>query len=139
DAVATHHVAADARDAGVRLVVDEDVAAVVVAVGLAHVRVVAVAAGREVRPEHALALVGDAPADGEVGVEHRDAHQLAHRGHADQAHLAGLAAAPEAVVLVELAGRYVVGSGFVLAVLALAFAIVSGGGTFRATVVPLAT
>src|SRR6185312_14124896 len=43
------------------------------------------------------------------------------------------------VVLVELAGRHVVGSGFVLAVLALAFGIVSGGGTFRATVVPLAT
>ena len=117
DLVDLHYVAADARDAGVGLVVDPDIAPIVGAVGERHVRVVGItvevdpAARLEVllglrqQPlgEDALALVGLAPAGRALAVEHRDAHQLAHRRHADDAHLAGLAAAPEAVVVVELA------------------------------------
>ena len=59
---------------------------------------------RQALGQDLAALVGLAPAGGAAAVEDRDAHQLAHRGHAHDADLAGLPAAPEAVVLVELAG-----------------------------------
>ena len=117
DLVALHDVEPDAGDAGVGLVVDEEIAAVIGAVGERQVRVVQVAvrvdaaavlqelAGlrRQTLGQHLQALVGLAPAGGAAAVEHRDAHQLAHRGQADDAHLAGLAAGEEHVVLVELA------------------------------------
>src|SRR5690606_16291148 len=46
---------------------------------------------------------GDTPAGGAADVEHRDAHEFTHGRHAQDAHFAGVAAAPEAVVFVELA------------------------------------
>src|SRR5690606_7226339 len=54
--------------------------------------------------EDALALVGNAPAGGGVDVEHRDAHQFAHRGDAQHADFTGVTARPEAVVFVQFAG-----------------------------------
>ena len=118
DLVALHHVETDAADARVRLVVGEEVAPVVGAVGEGRMRMVQVAVGEGPAPvlqelailgrqafgEDLQALVGLPPAGGAVAVEHRDAHQLAHRGQADDADLAGLAAGEEHVVLVELAG-----------------------------------
>lgn len=105
DAVAFHDVQADARDPAVGLVVDEQVLAVVLAVGHRDVRMVAVAV-EEARAvaEDPLALVGQAPAGGRVDVEHRYAHQLAHRRHAEHAYFAGMSAAPEPVVLIQFAG-----------------------------------
>ena len=120
DPVALHHVAAHPRHARVRLVVHEDVAAVVGAVGEGHVRVVQVAVvvhplalrgeeglrlGQGALFEDAEALVGLAPAGRRAAVEHRHAHQLAHGGEAEDAQLARLARGPEAVIFVELAGR----------------------------------
>src|SRR5262249_44695597 len=49
------------------------------------------------------ALVRQAPARRRAAVEYGDAHQLAHRGKAEYAQFAGLAAAAEHVVLVEFA------------------------------------
>jgi len=89
DLVGLHDVAADAGDARVRLVVDEQVAPVVGAVRVGHVHVVRVAvleAGR--LAEDALALVGLAPSGGAVAVEHRDPHELAHGRDAEHADLA---------------------------------------------------
>ena len=117
DLVALHDVAAHARHARVGLVVHVDVAAVVVALGERHVRVVQVAvdvgatAVGQVPPglrgqpfgEHLEAFVGLAPAGGAAAVEHRDAHQLTHRWHADDAQLAALATREEPVVLVQFA------------------------------------
>ena len=117
DLVAFHHVAADARDAAIGLVVDENVAAVIGAVGERHVRVMRVAVDEGAAParpetcglrqqpfgEDLPAFVGQSPAGGAVAIEHRDAHELAHRREADDAHLAGLAAAAEAVIFVEIA------------------------------------
>ena len=59
--------------------------------------------GRQALGQDLEALVGLPPAGGAVAVEHRDAHQLAHGGQADDADLAGLAAGEEHVVFVELA------------------------------------
>jgi hypothetical protein len=122
--VALHDVATDAGDAGVGLVVDPDVAPVVGAVGERHVGMVGITVEIRHAPgleeclglrEHLLtqdleALVGLAPAGRAAAIEHGDAHQLAHGRHADDAHLPGLAAAPEAVVLVQIARAHV---GFV--------------------------
>ena len=124
DLVDLHHVAANPGDARIRLVVDPEIASVVRAVGKRHVRVVRVAigvdaaAGFEKLPGlwcepfgHDLAaLVGEPPARGAAAVEHRDAEELTHGGDAKDAHLAGLAARPKAIVFVELAGRHVGGA-----------------------------
>ena len=56
--------------------------------------------------QHLQALVGLAPTGGAATVEDGNAHQFAHRGEADDAHLAGLAAREEDVVFVEFAGRH---------------------------------
>ena len=117
DLVALHDVEPYPRHAAVGLVVHEDVAAVVGAVRERDVRVVQVAvhvgaaavleefAGRRLHPlgQHLQAFVGLAPTGGAAAVEDRDAHQFAHRGKADDAHLAGLAAGEEHVVFVEFA------------------------------------
>src|SRR5690606_6225210 len=105
DLVRLHDVQTDTSDAGVGLVVDEQVLAVVAAVGHRDVRVVAVPV-REVLTHDLLAFVGDAPAGGRVGVEHRDTHQLAHRGNAQHAHFTLVTTRPEAVVLVQFTGRH---------------------------------
>ena len=117
DLVDLHDVAADAGDARVGLVVDEDVAAVIGAVGEGHVRVVQVAVligaaavlqelpgfRQQALGQDLPALVGLAPAGGGAAVEDRHAHQFAHRRQAENAQLAALAAAGEHVVFVELA------------------------------------
>ena len=137
DLVALHHVAAHARDAGVGLVVDEDVAPVIRAVGKRHVRVVRVAIGQHAAEAlgelargrgHALGhdlatFVGEAPAGGAVDVKDRNAHELAHRRHAQDADLAGLAARVEGIVVVELAG---LDDAVLLALAFLAFLRVGG-------------
>jgi len=70
------------------------------------VRVVAVAVEELGAVAHdRAAFVGQAPAGGGVDVEHRDAHQFAHRRDAHHAHFALVAAAPEAVVVVQFAWR----------------------------------
>jgi hypothetical protein len=117
DLVADEVVEPDARDAAVDLVVDPGVAAVVVAVLVGGVRVVGVAhrvAQRAIGlgAHDLLGLVGDAPADQRVRHEAGDAQQLAARGQAQHAHVAGVAAAPEAVVGVELAGLQMGAVGF---------------------------
>ena len=90
----------------VGLVVHEEVAAVIGAVGEGQVRMVQVAVHDRCRRgssgirgspaagprSGSSALVGQAPAGGAAAVEHRNAHQFAHRRQADDAHLAGLAA-----------------------------------------------
>ena len=105
----------------VGLVVDEEVAAVIGAVGERQMRMVGVAVvidrrravceelpGRRQQPfgQDLAAFVGQAPAGGAAAVEDRDAHQLAHRRQAEDADLAGLAAAAEDVIFVELAGLH---------------------------------
>src|SRR5690606_21445020 len=105
DPVRLHDVQTDTGDAGVGLVVDEQVLAVVAAVGHRDVRVVAVTVGvLGAFAQHALALVGNAPAGGGVDVEHRDAHQFAHRGDTQHADFTGVTARPETVVFVQFAG-----------------------------------
>ena len=116
DLVADEIVQTDARDAAVDLVVDPGVAAVVVAVLVRGVRVVGVAHGVAQRAiglgaHDRLGLVGDAPAHQGVGHEAGDAKQFATRGHAEHAHVAGVATAPQTVVGVELAGLEVRGVG----------------------------
>ena len=117
DLVALHDVEAHPRDPAVGLVVHEGVAAVIGAVGERDVRVMQVAvhvgaaaileefAGLRQQPfgQHLQALVGLAPSGGAAAVEDGNAHQFAHRGKADDAHLAGLAAGEEDVVFVEFA------------------------------------
>ena len=117
DLVALHHVEADPGDAAVRLVVHEQVAAVIGAVGERGVRMVEIAveidatAARQELPGLGLqplgqdlaALVGLPPARGAAAVEDRDAHQLAHRRQAHDPDLAGLAAREEDVILIQLA------------------------------------
>lgn len=103
DLVALHDVQADPRHAGVGLVVDKQVFAVVAAIGGGQVRVMAITVlVLGALAEDALALVGQAPAGGRIDVEYRDAHQLAHRRHTQHPHFALVAAAPETVVLVQL-------------------------------------
>ena len=115
--VAFHHVAADAANAGVRLVIDEDVAAVISAVGEGHMRVVQVAVaedaalvfeeflgvGQHFFAHDAAAFIGLPPAGSAIVVEHRDAHQLAHGRHTEDADFTRLAAGVEDVVFVEIA------------------------------------
>ena len=120
DLVALHHVAAHAGDAGVGLVVHEQVAAVVIAFGHRHVNVMKVAVVMHLLAigfEKLLGLVGHvflhdaqrfiglAPAGGRAAVEHRNPHQLAHRRNAQYPHLAGLARRPETIILVQLPRR----------------------------------
>src|SRR5690606_9753076 len=102
--VALHDVEADTRDAAVGLVVDEQVLAVVLAVGHGDVRVVAVAVQELGAVAHdRAAFVGQAPAGGGVDVEHRNTHQLAHGRYAQHADFALVTAGPEAVILVQFA------------------------------------
>ena len=115
--VALHNVATDPRNSRVRLVVDEDIAAVVRAVGERHVRMVGVAVEHDAAlvlqilgrfRKHPVGhdldrLVGLAPARCAAPVEDGNAHELAHRRDPEDADLARLAARPEAVVVVELA------------------------------------
>ena len=117
DLVALHDVETHPRHAAVGLVVHEGVAAVIGAVGERDVRVMQVAvhvgaaaileefAGLRQHPfgQHLQALVGLPPSGGAATVEDGNAHQFAHRGQADDAHLAGLAAREEDVVFVEFA------------------------------------
>ena len=117
DLVALHDVAAHARHARVGLVLHEQVTPVVGAVGERHVRVVQVAVEedaaaflqelarlrRQALGQDLAAFVGQTPTGGAIVVEHRHAHQLAHRGQAVDAQLARLAAGEEHVVLVEFA------------------------------------
>ena len=105
--------------AAIGLVVHEGVTPVVGAVGERDVRVVQVAvhegaaavleefAGRRLHSlrQHLQAFIGLAPTRGAAAVEYGNAHQFAHRGKTDDAHLAGLAAREEHVVFVEFAGR----------------------------------
>jgi hypothetical protein len=108
DLVADEVVEPDAGDAGVDLVVDPRVAAVVVAVLVRGVRVVGVAHGIAqaaigLGAHDGLALVGDAPAHQGVGNEAGDAGDFAAGGQAQHSQVAGVATAPKAVVGVELA------------------------------------
>src|SRR6516225_4062116 len=120
DLVALHDVGADTGQARVRLVIDENIAPVIGAVGERHMRVMAVAVlpspiqvsleafaglGRQPFGQYFQRLVGLSPSGGAAPVEHGNAHQLAHRRHADDANFAGLAAGEEDVVFVELAWR----------------------------------
>ena len=119
DLVALHHVAAHPRDAGVGLVVHEKIPPVIGALGERHVRMVQIAVviglhavcgevllrfGQKPLRQNLQALVGLAPAGRRAAVEDRNPHQFAHRRHAQDAQLAGLARGPEAVVLIKLAG-----------------------------------
>ncbi len=117
DLVAFHHVAADAGDAAVGLVVHEYIAAVIGAVRERHMRMVQIAVhegsaaiGEELaglRPqafgEDLEALIGQTPPGRAAAIEHRNAHELSHRGEPEDAHLACLAAAVKGVIFVEVA------------------------------------
>ncbi|MNT14922.1 hypothetical protein D3C72_1499460 [compost metagenome] len=108
DLVADEIVEPDARQPCVDLVVDPRVAAIVVAVLVRGMHVVRVADGVQhvavgTRAHHALGFIGDAPAGQRIGHEARNAMQLAPRGQAQHAHVARMAAAPQAVVGIELA------------------------------------
>src|SRR5690606_21518132 len=94
----------DTGNAAVGLVVDEQVLAVVLAVGHGDMRVVAVA-GQELGafPHDGAAFVGQTPAGCRVDVEYRNTHQLAHGRHAQHTHFALVTARPEAVIVVQLA------------------------------------
>ncbi len=92
----------DPRHAAVH-VVDEEPAAVVVAVGFREGRVVHVAPGQVA--EHRLRLVVIAVARGRVGRVHRDRRKVAHRGDAVDVDLARVASRGEQVELVEVARR----------------------------------
>ncbi len=111
DLVSFHHIQTDTGNTGVGLVVDERPATVIVAIGAGRLRVV----GITVFPldglaEHFLTLVGDAPTGGGTTVEHRNTHQLAHGRNTNDAHLTGLTATPDAIVLVQF-GRAYMGLG----------------------------
>ena len=109
DLVTDEIVETDARNAGVDLVIDPGVAAIVVAVlvgGVCMVRVgnvvaqVTVGLGAHDR----LGFVGDAPTDQGVGDEAGNAQQLTARWHAQHAHVARVAAAPDAVIGIKFTG-----------------------------------
>ena len=122
DLVALHDVEADAADARVRLVIGVKVASVIGAVGERRMRMVQVTVLIDAAPifqefatfrrepfgQHAQALICLAPARGAVAVEHGNAHQLAHRGAADDADFTRLAAGKEHVILVEFARLHLV-------------------------------
>ena len=102
--VALHDIQTDTRDAGVGLVVDKYVLAVVFTINHGDVRVVAVAVEELGAVAHdRAAFVGQTPAGGGVDVEHRNTHQLAHGRQAQHAHFTLVTTAPEADVVVQLA------------------------------------
>lgn len=107
----------------VRLIVDEQPAAVVVVVGLGDARVVGVAprVAAALLFQHLARLRVVAEAAGALRLEHRDPHQLPHRREPDDADLAGVAAGEEPVVLVVLARshRVLAAGGRVARVVAL--------------------
>lgn|GEM_PF-4734890 len=119
DLVDFHGRDADPGQAAGHLVVHVDVAAVVGAVVVAQVNVVGVTG--HAAAEQVLAEVRGAPAGGALAVEDGDSLQLAHGRHAVDADFARLTAGPEAVVVVQLAGRHV-------GVLALGLSRGRGGG-----------
>ena len=113
--VGFHHIAADARHAVIRFILHIHIAAVISLVGKRHMRVVQIAVGHaahmvilqkfarfggDVAVEDIQALVAAAPAGGAVHIKHGNAHQLAHRGHAQHAHFARLAARVKRIILV---------------------------------------
>ena len=116
DLIAFHDIETDARDARIGLVVHENVAAIIGAVGEGDMRVMQVAIhvgaavileefaglGKQSLGQDLQAFVGLPPAGGAAAVEHGNTHQLAHRRQADDAQLAGLAAGEERIVFVEL-------------------------------------
>ena len=123
DLVRLHDVTANPGHPRIGLVVDEEVAPVIGPVGKGHMGMVRIAIqpgagpGLAVRVQVLLGLrqqavgedldafVGIAPAGGAAAVEDRNAHQLAHGGDADDAHLTSLSRTPESVVLIQLARR----------------------------------
>ena len=94
----------DARQPAVHLV-DEEPAAVVVALGLRERRMVRVAP-RELA-QHLLGIVIETVPRGGVGREDRNGGQMPHRREAVDVHLPGVAARREHVVLVQVARRHV--------------------------------
>ena len=103
----------DHRQAGVGLVVDEHELAVVLALRLRDVGVVRVAPLQLAAVGHVAALqdfvgrTAETVALPRLGGEHGQHFQDAHRRHADDQHLPGLAAGREHDVRVGLAGRHV--------------------------------
>ena len=120
DLIAFHDIETDARDAGIGLVVHENVAAIIGAVGEGDMRVMQVAVhvgaaaileefaglGKKPLGQDLQTLVGLAPAGRAAAVEYRHAHQFAHRRKPDNAHFSGLAAGEEGVIFVEFARGY---------------------------------
>jgi hypothetical protein len=99
----------DDGDPGIRLVVDEQPAAVVVAVGLRQGGMVGIAVGDVLAAnaplgEHGLGLVIEAVALPGLGGEDPDVLEDAHRRDAIDDDLAGLAAGTESQVLIACAG-----------------------------------
>ena len=109
DLVADEVIKAYACDTGVDLVVDPGVAAVVVAVFVRSVRVVRVGnrvlqAAIGLGAHDFLGLVGDAPANQCIGHKAGNTVDFTTRGQAQNAHVASVAAAPDAVIGVKFAG-----------------------------------
>ncbi|MCY1185373.1 hypothetical protein D9M73_261440 [compost metagenome] len=95
DLVRAHDVATHTRHAAIGLVVDEQPAPVVTAIGVTHVHMVRIAilpATLVTLAEDGEGFVGLSPAGGAVAVEYRDRRQLAHRRHAQYAYFATLPA-----------------------------------------------
>src|SRR5690606_11432480 len=114
--VRLHDVQPDAGDAAVGLVIDDQILAVVLAIGHRQVRVVAVAVGEAGAVSHdPLALVGQTPAGRRVDVEYRNTHEFAHGGHTEHPYLSLVTAGPEAIVGIQLTGTDVkLGHGILL-------------------------
>src|SRR5579875_1727497 len=120
DLIALHDVAANPRHPAIRFVVCENIAAVVSPVRVGHMGMVGISVGEDTAAlfqelfccreqplsENLPTLVGKPPTRGAVIIEDRNAHKLSTRRKADYAHLAGLAAAGDAVILVQIAGPY---------------------------------
>ena len=109
DLVADHVIQAETRQTGVDLVVDPAVLAVVDAILVRGMDVVGIRHGvlqRAIRlgAHDGLGLVGQAPADQRIGHEAGNAQQFAPGRNAQHAHVARMAAAPQAVVGIQLAG-----------------------------------
>ena len=118
DLVGLHDVATDASHPAIRLVVHKNVAPVVGAVGERHVRMMRVAVdpgpaaalqefarlGQQALSEDFFALIGQSPPSRAVAVEHRNAHQFAPGRQHLNTHLAGLPAAVDGVIFIEVAG-----------------------------------
>ena len=118
DLVTFHDVTAYAGNPGISLVIDPQIAAIIGAISERHMGVVSVSVqpdatvliqvffGLWQQPlcQNLATFVGLAPAGGAAAVEYRDTHHFAHRRQAHNAYLTGLAATPEAVVIIEIAG-----------------------------------